>query len=286
MKTFVLLALMSNFISSCSVRGAITDTTISDLPSTTYSNVAYGADPKQVMDIYLPAGRSGSSTKIVFLIHGGSWSGGDKTSFYSYMDSLKKHLPDYALVNINYRLANFTQNKFPTQENDIKSALTTFMSKTGDYNISRDVVLLGASAGAHLALLQAYKYTDPVKVKAVVSFFGPTDIADMYNSPAYPQVPELLQLLLGGTPTSDPEVYRQSSPISFVTTETCPTLIFQGGKDLLVNPRQATILEDTLKKAGVITELIIYPDEGHGWRGLSLGDSFEKIGDFLKENVE
>ncbi|MEJ7768682.1 MAG: prolyl oligopeptidase family serine peptidase, partial [Chitinophagaceae bacterium] len=178
------------------------------------------------------------------------------------------------------------QNKFPTQENDIKSALTTFMSKTGDYNISRDVVLLGASAGAHLALLQAYKYTDPVKVKAVVSFFGPTDIADMYNSPAYPQVPELLQLLLGGTPTSDPEVYRQSSPISFVTTETCPTLIFQGGKDLLVNPRQATILEDTLKKAGVITELIIYPDEGHGWRGLSLGDSFEKIGDFLKENVE
>lgn len=286
MKIMVLLAVMSSILSATYVKGAVADTTISGLPPTTYSNVAYGSDSKQVMDIYLPAGRTSLSTKIIFLIHGGSWSGGDKSTFSAYVDSLKKHLPDYALVNINYRLANFSQNKFPTQENDIKAALTAVINKADDYNISHKVVMLGASAGAHLALLQAYKYSDPVQVKAVVSFFGPSDITDMYNFPAYPQVPQLLQLLLGGTPSSNPEIYRQSSPINFVTQQTCPTLIFQGGKDLLVNPKQATLLEDTLKKAGVVNELIVYPNEGHGWRGLSLGDSFEKIGEFLKENVE
>ena len=286
MKIMVLLAVMSTMLATGYARGSVKDTVISDLPSSTYLNVAYGSDPKQVMDVYLPAGRNVSSTKVMFLIHGGSWSGGDKSTFSGYVDSLKRHLPTYALVNINYRLANFSQNKFPTQENDIKAAITAVISKAGDYNISNKAVLLGASAGAHLALLQAYKYMDPVQIKAVVSFFGPTDIADMYNFPAYPQVPQLLQLLLGGTPSSNPEVYRQSSPINFVTQQTCPTLIFQGGRDLLVNPKQATLLEDTLKKAGVVSELIVYPNEGHGWHGLSLGDSFEKIGEFLKENVE
>ena len=50
--------------------------------------------------------------------------------------------------------------------------------------ISDKFVLLGASAGGHLSLLHAYKYTTPVKIKAVVDFFGPTDLVDMYNNPA------------------------------------------------------------------------------------------------------
>ena len=37
-------------------------------------------------------------------------------------------------------------------------------------------ILLGISAGAHLALLQGYKHTDVVKPKGIVSFFGPADL--------------------------------------------------------------------------------------------------------------
>ncbi len=263
---------------------AVKDTTVA-LPSSLYYNVAYGSDPKQVMDIYLPEGRSLQSTKVMVLLHGGSWSGGDKNSFKAYIDSLKNHLTDYAFVNVNYRLASSTKNKFPAQENDVKAALSFIVSRSGEYNISQHVVLLGASAGAHLALLQAYKYSEPVKVKAVVSFFGPSDFNYMYDNPVFPQVPALLELLLGGSPVNNKSAYHDSSPISYVTAKSCPTLLFQGGKDPLVNPRQAELLRDKLEKEGVVNELIIYPNEGHGWHGGSLGDSFDNIARFLGENL-
>src|SRR5688572_25872652 len=72
----------------------------------TSMNVAYGSDPQQVMDIYLPAGRSTTNTKVMILIHGGAWTSGDKSDFTIYVDSLKKRLPAYAVFNINYRLSN------------------------------------------------------------------------------------------------------------------------------------------------------------------------------------
>lgn len=285
MKSMIFLAVMSSILSASCETGKANDT-LSNLPSSVYMNVSYGSDPKQVMDIYLPAGRTTTSTKLMFLIHGGSWSSGDKRDFQSYVDSLKLHLPHYAFVNVNYRLASFTQNKFPAQEDDIKSALTFVMNKSEEYVISDQVIMLGVSAGAHLALLQAYKYTDPVKVKAVVSFFGPSDFTDLYNHPVHPQVPQLLQLLLGGTPSANPELYQQVSPAYYVNSQSCPTIMFQGGIDPLVNIRQANALKDKLTKAGVVNKLIVYPNEGHGWRGTSLGDSFSKILDFLKANLE
>src|ERR1044072_2498602 len=103
MKIIVLLAFIHVVFFTVPVKAAVKDTTLS-LPSSVYTNVAYGPDPKQVMDVYLPAGRSVHSTKILFLIHGGSWSGGDKNGFKTYIDSLNNHLKDYAFININYRL--------------------------------------------------------------------------------------------------------------------------------------------------------------------------------------
>jgi acetyl esterase/lipase len=284
MKIIVLLAFMQIVFSTFAAKAALKDTTTT-LPASVYLNVAYGSDPKQVMDIYLPANRSVNSTKVLFMIHGGSWSGGDKTGFKPYIDSLRNHLPDYAYVNINYRLASASQNKFPAQENDVKKALSTVLNKADEYKISHDVVLLGASAGAHLALLQAYKYSEPVKVKAVVSFFGPSDFNYMYDNPVFPQVPQLLELLLGGTPVNNAVAYHQSSPIIYVTPQSCPTLLFHGGRDPLVNPRQSELLKAKLEKEGVTNKLIIYANEGHGWHGSNLADSFDKIAGFLDENV-
>ena len=275
---------MQIMFSAIPAGAAVKDTTLT-LPSSEYYNVAYGADPKQVMDIYLPEGRSLLSTKVMVLLHGGSWSGGDKNSFKGYVDSLKNHLTDYAFVNVNYRLASSTRNKFPAQENDVRAAMSFIFNRSGEYNISQNVVLLGASAGAHLALLQAYKYSDPVKVKAVISFFGPSDFNYMYDNPVFPQVPALLELLLGGSPVINKSAYHDSSPISYVNAKSCPTLLFQGGKDLLVNPRQAELLRDKLQKENVPSELIVYPEEGHGWHGKSLGDSFNNIARFLGENL-
>ncbi len=285
MKVVVLFAMMTNlFSSSCKQSDAAH--VHSFLPAATFLNVAYGSDPKQVMDVYLPAGRTVSFTKVMFLLHGGSWAGGDKSSFNAYVDSMKRRLPDWAFVNVNYRLASYTANQFPAQEKDVKAAVDFVIDKSADYVVSNQIVLLGASAGAHLALLNAYKYSDPVKARAVISFFGPSNITDMYEHPVHPQVPMLLQILMGGSPQSNAASYRQSSPVNYVDKESCPTLMFQGGKDMLVDPQQSKKMKEKLDEAGVVNELVLYPNEGHGWSGPTLSSSFDKIAEFLHEHVQ
>jgi len=249
-------------------------------------NVAYGSDPEQKMDIYLPADRSNASTKVIVLVHGGGWTQQDKSDFTPYVDTLKKRLPGYAIFNINYRLATGSANFFPTQENDVKAAFAFIFSKIDEYKISQKFALLGASAGAHLSLLQAYKYTSPVKIKAVVDFFGPTDMVDMYNNPASSWAPpSAIAAIVGGTPTSNPSLYQQSSPINFVTAQSPPTIILQGGADVLVSPSQSIALNNKLQTMGVAHQYVFYPSENHGWFGANLSDSFDKIQAFLMANV-
>lgn len=249
-------------------------------------NVTYGSDASQKMDIYLPEGRTSSSTKVVVLIHGGAWSSGDKSDLNVYVDTLKKRLPDYAIININHRLSNGTTIFFPSQENDIKAAIEFIAGKSAEYNISQKFVLLGVSSGAHLALLQGYKYASPVKVKAIVDFFGPTDMTDLYNNPASPLIPaSTIALIVGATPTTNPTLYQESSPINYVTAQSPPTIILHGGLDLLVSVNQALALKNKLQTMGVTHQYIFYPSEGHGWSGANLTDSFNKIEAFLDANV-
>jgi acetyl esterase/lipase len=250
----------------------------------TKTNVAYGTDSMQRMDIYLPAGRSAAKTKSIVLIHGGGWNAGSKNDFATYIDTLKKHLPDFAIFNIDYRLAT-SSTIFPTQENDVKAAIDFIAANAINYGINKnELSLMGVSAGAHLALLQAYKHTD-IKVKAVIDFFGPTDLTVMYNNPWHSMIPYLLQMLTGTTPLANPEVFRQSSPAHFVNSQSAPTLILQGGSDQIVHPSQSKLLQQKLEKAGVVNQIVIYPRERHGWQGANLKDSFDKIVAFLKEHA-
>ena len=249
-------------------------------------NIAYGSDTAQKMDIYLPANRTTDSTKLLVLIHGGGWAGGDKAEFAAAIPALQQKLPQYAIFNINYRLANQVTNHFPTQETDVQAALQHILSRTGEYGISKDVVLLGTSAGAHLALLQAYKYTSPVVPKAVISFFGPTDMADLYNRTANSYYQMGLQLLIGGTPAAKPNVFVQASPIHFVSKQSPPTLLLHGGRDGLVPVSQSKNLKEKLDKTGVPSDLVIYPNEGHGWQGANLADSYIRIESFLNNFVK
>ena len=252
--------------------------------SKTLYNVSYGSDSLQRMDIYLPAGRHEDSTRSIILIHGGGWNGGSKSEFDSYIDSFKKRIPDYALFNVDYRLVNGI-NLFPTQENDIRSAIDYIVGHAREFGVHVDrFILLGASAGAHLALLQAYKNKFP-KISAVIDFFGPTDLVSMYQKPWHPLVPYALQMVTGATPASNYDLYRQSSPVHYINAKTPPTLMFHGGKDHIVDVSQARLLKEKLEQAGVTHELILYKSEGHGWRGATLTNSFDHVENFLKNKV-
>lgn len=254
------------------------------LEAVSYTGVKYGADPLQDMDVYLPEGRDTLATPLLILIHGGAWFSGDKKDFQPYVDSIKRIFPRYAIANLNYRLAGIGVNLFPAQEQDIEAAVSYLQQQARGYNISKQFIYLGASAGGHLALLQAYKY-DKLPALAVVSFFGPSDMADLYYNSPDTLVTRFLPFLMGGTPSGNPSLYFTSSPIHYVSAQSCPTLLLQGGKDELVPPQEAFRLNDTLATLGVVHELVYYPNEGHGWSGASLDDSFNKIKSFLQKNI-
>jgi acetyl esterase/lipase len=260
--------------------------TATPVAASTMLNVSYGSDPLQKMDIYLPANRSTASTKLVIMIHGGSWTAGDKTDLTGFVDTIQRRLPGYAVININYRLASFAGNTFPTQETDVKTAVDLIYSKRAEYLISDKFVLMGVSAGSHLALLQSYKNASP-SVKAVVDFFGPNDMADMYNNPASSSAPAAgIAFLLNGTPATNASLYASSSPITYVVPQSPPTIIFHGGADPLVRYQQSEALRDKLVLKGVPQQYVFYPTEGHGWTGANLVDSFNKLQDFLNIYVQ
>jgi acetyl esterase/lipase len=258
-------------------------------PAKTILNVAYGTDALQKMDVYLPAGRTAAATKVMVMIHGGGWTTGDKTDFNAFVDTMKRRLPDYAIFNINYRLSAIPVNVFPAQENDVKAAMTFIFGKSAEYLISNKYVLIGASAGGHLAMLQAYKYSVPLKPKAVVSFFGPSDLADMYTNPVGGSALLAFGLAqaVGKTPAQDSALYANSSPVTFIgSTSSMPTILLHGGADPLVKPSQSIAVRDKLLMSGIINQYVFYPTGGHGdWNGATYFDAFNKIEAFLKTNV-
>lgn len=283
MKMILSLLLPMSILTACQV---------SDKPAPSYPlqekkimNVSYGMDSLQKMDVYLPAGRSVDKTKSIILIHGGGWNGGNKSEFLAYIDSFKKRMPDYAIFNLNYRLVN-NGHLFPTQENDVKSAVEYIMENAEDYQVHQNkLVLIGASAGAHLAMLHAYKNAEK-EVQAVVNFFGPTDLITMYKKPWHQLVPYALKMITGTTPERNVDLYKQSSPINYITHSSVPTLIFHGEKDNIVHISQSNLLKERLSQQGVPHEMIVYKDGRHGWSGANLTYSFNKIEEFLNLHVK
>jgi len=254
------------------------------LPPQVYTDVSYGTDPLQKMDVYLPAGRTTTSTPLLVMFHGGAWISGDKSDFASYLDSIQRLLPAYAIANVNYRLASIGVNLFPTPERDADSAIQFLVRHVSAYHISQRFVYLGVSAGGQMALLQAYKYSTP-RASAVISFFGPTDMKDLSLHSPDPEIRQFLPLLMSGTADQNPSLYLSTSPVHFVTASACPTLLLQGGQDPLVPPAEAFELQDTLQASGVAHQLVFYPDQGHGWTGTDLSDSFQKIVSFLHDYI-
>ncbi len=280
--SFILISFVLLASASCNKKTSGGDATIAAM---SINNVSYGTNAQQNMDVYLPANRSTASTKVMIMIHGGGWTTGDKADFAPYVDTIKRRFPDYAIFNINYRLSATPNNLFPTQENDVKAAVQFILGKANEYLISNKYVLLGASAGGHLAMLQAYKNA-VVKPKAVVSFFGISDMADMYNNPAGGNalISFSVAQAVGATPAVNAAIYTSSSPINFITTASAmPTLFFHGGADPLVRPSQSTVARDKLLSVGAIAQYVFYPTGGHGdWDNATFTDAFNKVDAFMK----
>ncbi len=278
--TLLFISMFSTMTTSCKKE--------TSLAQQDYMNVAYGTDAAQKMDVYLPPGRTATNTKVIVFVHGGSWNAGDKADFNEGIAAIRSSLNDYAIFNINYRLAANAATRFPAQLNDIKSAIDFITTKGSEYNVNTNkIILIGASAGANLALLHAYKNNNDGRIKAVIDLFGPTELVDMYNNHPFPQAAQpLLQNFLGGTPTTNAAAYVAASPINFVNGQSVPTQIFHGMLDAVVPIAQSTALKNRLQAANVKVEMVVYQNEGHGWYGTNLLDTYAKATAFIKQNVQ
>ena len=73
---------------------------------------------------------------------------------------------------------------------------------------------------------------------------------------------------LGGLPWEIPDRMRKHSPITYAAEVRTPTLILHSVNDRRCPVAMGVMFHRALKKAGVDTELVLYPDEGHGIKQL------------------
>lgn len=249
-------------------------------------NEAYGAETRQNLDVFLPAGRSTESTPLLIYIHGGGWIDGSKEEFLQFKEALQVSFPDYAFVAINYRLFDFATNanRFPTQENDVIKAINYIKSKTNEWDISNQLILAGASAGGHLALLHGYKHQQIGNIKAVIAFFPPTDLASLYSFNLLTQLG--LNGLLNGSPQDRSTAYLESSPSNYVRAAVVPTIIFHGTSDTVVPVWQSDIFTEKLKGASAIYEYKRIENQGHGFTEQTYLQSFKDAAAFIQKNLK
>ena len=275
------------FVLCCIAIGVISCSTdnsnnTGSLAYTQHINVSYGNDSNQKFDIYLPANRT-IETKVLILIHGGGWSSGDKSDMNGFRDIIRQDLANVAIVNMNYRLADANNNPYPMQINDITTVINHLKSNQDEYVISDDFGFIGVSAGAHLSLLWSYGFDTTNNIKMVCSIVGPTNFTDpAYLNNTNPELQDILDLY-GVNPTTT--FLEEVSPYHRATTSSPPTILFYGGQDPLIPTTQGTDMRDKLQSLGVTHQFTLYPDAGHGWIGLELIDTWNKLKLFTQAHL-
>jgi len=198
---------------------------ITDLPVGTrvQRDIAYGNDPKQRYDVYLPA-RMQPGAPILFMVHGGGWRRGDKASPGVVGNKAAHWLNQgFVFVSTNNRLvpeANPMQ-----QAEDVAAAIASVQQHAGQWGADPGkTILMGHSAGAHLVMLVSTKPDLLRKAGAqrplgVVSLdSGALDVPALMSQN---RVPELYTNAFG----SDPAFWRSVSPLQQLDRRALPMLL-------------------------------------------------------------
>jgi acetyl esterase/lipase len=231
------------------------------------NDIQYGAagGQKLLLDLYLPAENGARPRPVIVLIHGGSWSGGDKDGLRGMANFLARS--GMVAASVNYRLLRGDENRWPAQLDDVQRAVRWLRANAAKYNIDPDHIgAFGHSAGAQLAALLGMEDTRDnsdkalanysSRVQAVVDVDGPIDF--IVNGHAE----EEMGTLFGGQYETMPAVWKEASPAYHVGKANAPFLIVHGTKDDVVPMAQAQELYDKLQQAGVPVSLVKV-DDGH-----------------------
>ncbi|PJJ99029.1 peptidase S9 [Lysobacteraceae bacterium NML91-0213] len=128
--------------------------------------------------------------------------------------------------------------------------------------VDRDRVgITGGSYGGYASAWGATYYSE--RFAASVMFVGISDQASLVTTGDIPQEQYLVHM--GAFPWENPEMYRQTSPITHAHKSRTPTLILHGEADPRVPVMQSYMMYRYLQLAGQApVRLVLYPGEGHG----------------------
>lgn len=260
------------------------------------------------LDIHLPFGIQ-KPIPTVIAIYGSAWFSNSSKGRIMQGDMGKILLKNgFAVVSINHRSSH--DAIFPAQIQDVKAAIRFIRANAAKYGIDTSfIAITGSSSGGHLAALagtsngvknnkvnnevadiegelgQFTKFNS--NVHAVIDWYGPTNFLIMdecgssfqHNGIKSPE-----STLIGGEIQKNKDKVALANPITYVTENNPPFLIFHGNKDPLVPHCQSEKLHEILEAKGIQSELVIIPGGKHG-PGVKTDIYFEQMISFLKSLV-
>jgi len=219
------------------------------------------------LDLHRPSAAKGKRAPVLVVIHGGAWARGERPKGWSgyrrFVDA------GFAVVSMQYRLAG--QARAPAAVEDVRCVMGWIARAAEREGLDpQRIVLLGTSAGAHLALMAASidkaEGLDPAecgpapRAAAVIDFYGPTDLRPQslgaWNSPS-----------IGywvGQGEAGAAMAARMSPITRVRPSLPPMFIVHGDADPVVPIAASTALKAALDQAKVPSELHVVPGGVHG----------------------
>jgi acetyl esterase/lipase len=219
------------------------------------------------LDLYAPL-RAGPHPVIV-VIHGGGWRAGDRGEAVPL--NLYLAARGYAVAAIDYRLAPAAP--YPTALDDVRTAVAYLAAHAAEYALDpARVVLLGRSAGGHLALLAGHTRDagtlGGARIVGIVAYYAPMDLAALAHVPRDHVVLDLRQLtrdFVGADADAEPARFAAASPSTFADTPVPPTLLIHGARDEIVPVAQSRSLAARLTAAGNPIAYLETPWSAHGF---------------------
>ena len=230
-----------------------------------YLDLAYGPDPKQVLDLYLPDGEVSNAPVFLFL-HGGGFREGDKAHYGSVAEPFVNREVITAVAS--YRLTG-SGSHYPDQPDDVKSTVKWLFENISQYGGNPENIYVGGhSAGAILSadigvdLAWLAEMGMPKEIlKGIVPVSGPYDVrARGRPGEVYTYAPT-------------PELREQASPILHIDDPVPAALVAVGSEEAYQESSMA--FTEALKAAGVDAHYLLLEGEDHADTALSLanGDS-------------
>lgn len=240
-----------------------------------HQDVAYGSDPAQAGDVYVPSGTA--PFPAVVTIHGGGFIQGTR----SMMDETAQTLVQagYVVYNIDYRLA--PQFPYPAPVDDCRAAVSYLRQHAKDFGVDpARIGILGGSAGANLAAMVGVLGEGPLdqgsRVAAVVSLSAPFDLADLGRLGAH-----VNRSYVG--PAASDEQIKAASPVTYVSPGDPPMLMANGTHEMIPEA-QPEEMAAAYKSANLPYQLLISPAMKHAEHLAPL--IYPQIIDFLDANLK